>query len=191
MLHDCTSCSRRGTKSDDTRQVITSCSPGDCNEILEIINDGAQAYKGVIPEDLWHEPYMARSELQRQLDEHVVFWGYSGGLSLAGVMGIQCLDDITLIRHAYIRNEYQHKGIGSMLLTELRKKADKPFLIGTWAAASWAIRFYQKHGFRLVPTAQVPVLLNEYWSISRRQAETSVVLGDEKWFAENEPGMHA
>lgn len=152
--------------------------------MLEIINDGARAYKGVIPEDRWHEPYMSRSELQKQLDEEVVFWAYSSGNSLAGVMGIQHVKDITLIRHAYVRNEFQCRGIGSKLLTELREKDEQPFLIGTWAAASWAIQFYQKYGFKLVPSNEIPTLLTKYWSLPERQVETSVVLGDEKWFDE-------
>jgi N-acetylglutamate synthase-like GNAT family acetyltransferase len=163
--------------------MIRKCSQSDFDEILEIINDGAQAYKGVIPADRWHEPYMSRSELEKQLNQEAVFWAYISGDSLSGVMGIQHVKDVTLIRHAYVRSLFQRQGIGSKLLTALCQKSDRPFLIGTWAAATWAIEFYQKHGFKLVPANEIPTLLNEYWSIPRRQVETSVVLGDNKWFA--------
>ena len=163
--------------------MIRKCLQSDFDEILEIINDGAQAYKGVIPADRWHEPYMSRSELEKQLDEEVVFWAYISGNSLAGVMGIQHVKDVTLIRHAYVRSPFQRRGIGSKLLTVLCQKSEGPFLIGTWADATWAIRFYQKHGFRLVPANEIPTLLTRYWSIPERQVECSVVLGDHKWFA--------
>ena len=164
--------------------MIRKCLTSDFDEILDIINDGARAYKGVIPADRWHEPYMSRSELEKQLDEKVVFWAYMSGDSLRGVMGIQHVKDVTLIRHAYVQRQYQRHGIGSILLTALCHKSKQPFLIGTWAAATWAIRFYQKHGFILVPANEVPALLTKYWSLPRRQIETSVVLGDNKWFAQ-------
>lgn len=167
--------------------MIRKCVQIDFAEILEIINDGAQAYKGVIPEDRWHEPYMSRSEFQEQLDEEIVFWVYPGGNSLGGVMGIQNIKDITLIRHAYVRRTFQRQGIGSALLTELRRKSDRPFLIGTWAAASWAIQFYQKHGFKLASSDETPALLNKYWSIPEQQVQTSVVLGDARWFYGERP----
>ncbi len=163
--------------------MIRRCLQTDFDEILEIINDGARAYKGVIPADRWHEPYMSRSELEEQLNEEVVFWANVGGNSLNGVMGIQHVKDVTLIRHAYVRSLFQRGGIGSKLLTALCQKSEQPFLVGTWAAATWAIQFYQKHGFELVPANEIPTLLTEYWSIPKRQAESSVVLGDNKWFA--------
>ena len=163
--------------------MIRKCLQSDFDEILEIINDGAQAYKGVIPADRWHEPYMSRSELEKQLHQKVVFWACISGDSLGGVMGIQHVKDVTLIRHAYVRRLFQRRGIGSKLLTALCQKSDRPFLIGTWAAATWAIQFYQKHGFELVPADEIATLLTEYWSIPERQVETSVVLGDNKWFA--------
>jgi GNAT superfamily N-acetyltransferase len=163
--------------------MIRKCLQSDFGEILEIINDGAQAYKDVIPADRWHEPYMSRPELEKQLNEEVVFWAYLGGDSLSGVMGIQHVEDVTLIRHAYVRSSFQRRGIGSKLLTALCRKSDRPFLIGTWAAAAWAIQFYQKHGFELVAASEIPTLLARYWSIPKRQVETSVVLGDNKWFA--------
>ena len=164
--------------------MIRKCLQSDFDEILEIINDGAQAYKGAIPADRWHEPYMSRAELEKQLSEEVVFWGYVSGNALGGVMGIQHIKDVTLIRHAYVRSAFQRRGIGSKLLEALRQKSGQPFLIGTWAAANWAIQFYQKHGFKLAPAHEIPTLLNKYWSIPERQVETSVVLGDNKWFAD-------
>ena len=163
--------------------MIRKCLQTEFDEILEIINDGAQAYKGVIPADRWHEPYMSRSELEKQLNQEVVFWAYISGDSLSGVMGIQHVKDVTLIRHAYVRSPFQRQGIGSKLLTALCQKSEQPFLVGTWSAATWAIQFYQKHGFELVPANEIPTLLTEYWSIPKRQVESSVVLGDNKWFA--------
>ena len=163
--------------------MIRQCHQNDFNEILEIINDGAQAYKGVIPADRWHEPYMSAAELQKQISEGVLFWaGYSDG-RLNAVMGIQDIKDVTLIRHAYVRSDLRRHGLGSKLLTALHQKSERPFLVGTWSAASWAIDFYRKHGFELVAPNEIAPLLNRYWSIPRRQIETSVVLGDSKWFA--------
>src|SRR3954464_867909 len=130
--------------------MIERCTHSDINEIYQIINDAASAYKGIIPEDRWHEPYMPLEELMAQIDQGVEFWGYMESGMMLGVMGIQDRGDVTLIRHAYIRNIARNKGIGSKLLTHLRDLTNKPILIGTWADATWAIAFYQKHGFTLL-----------------------------------------
>ena len=158
--------------------MIRKCGEWDFDAIWEIINDGARAYKGVIPEDRWKEPYMSRSELRHEISEGVEFWGFEAGGRLAGVMGIQALQEVTLIRHAYVRSDQQKLGIGSQLLGHLRKLATGPVLIGTWADAGWAIRFYQKHGFRVVAPEEKLKLLKRYWTIPERQVETSVVLAD-------------
>ena len=124
---------------------------------------------------------MSRVELRRQIDEGVVFWGYEESGTLAGVMGIQQVQDLTLIRHAYVRTSLQTRGIGAQLLSHLRGLASAPVLIGTWADAVWAIRFYEKHGFQLVGPQEKDQLLRKYWAIPERQVETSVVLADPKW----------
>jgi len=161
--------------------VIRRCIDSDFDAIYSIINDAATAYKGVIPLDRWHEPYMSREELRREIDAGVVFWGYEEG-ELVGVMGIQDVQDVTLFRHAYVRTTMRNRGIGGKLLTFLHGQTSRSVLIGTWAATDWAIRFYEKHGFRLVTTAEKDRLLRKYWSIPDRQTETSVVLADRKWF---------
>ena len=125
---------------------------------------------------------MPKDELRKQLGEKVEFWGLTENGGFAGVMGIQDVGNVTLIRHAYVRTKNQRKGIGSQLLKDLLAKSSKPFLIGTWADAAWAIQFYEKHGFKLVQKTEIPRLLEKYWSIPARQVETSVVLGDSKWF---------
>jgi GNAT superfamily N-acetyltransferase len=158
--------------------MIRACKSADFPVVLEIINDAAQAYCGVIPADCWHEPYMQETELARQIGSGVEFWGYSQRDELAGVMGIQHVRDVTLIRHAYVRTAFRNRGVGSLLLTHLRTLTASPILIGTWAAADWAIRFYEKHGFALVTGEEKDLLLQKYWSISQRQAETSVVLAE-------------
>jgi N-acetylglutamate synthase-like GNAT family acetyltransferase len=127
-------------------------------------------------------PYMPEDELRHEIDKGVVFWGFEAAGELIGVMGIQDIQDVTLIRHAYVRPAQQHKGIGKQLLAELCRQTDRPMLIGTWADAAWAIRFYEKNGFKQVPPMEKDRLLEKYWSISARQAETSVVLADKKWF---------
>lgn len=159
--------------------MIRPCHPSDFEQIYAIINDAALAYKGVIPADCWHEPYMTRAELQHELAAGVEFWGYEQVGELVGVMGSQPVQDVTLIRHAYIRTASRNQGIGGQLLTHLRRLAERPILIGTWAAAVWAIRFYEKHGFRLVPAVEKDRLLRKYWAISDRQIETSVVLAEQ------------
>lgn len=162
--------------------MIRPCKSEEFEAIYAIINEAAAAYKGVIPEDRWHEPYMPRTELENEVDAGVRFWGYEEAGELVGVMGIQDVQDVTLIRHAYVQTDKQQRGIGSRLLNALRQQTDRPLLIGTWAAARWAIRFYEKHGFRQVTPAEKVRLLKRYWSIPERQVETSVVLADEVWF---------
>jgi N-acetylglutamate synthase-like GNAT family acetyltransferase len=153
----------------------------DFKDILTIINEAASVYKGVIPTDRWHEPYMSEDELQTQIEDGVNFWCYFDNGSIAGVMGIQDKPDVTLIRHAYVRTALRNKGIGSKLLNHLSTLTTKPILIGTWTNATWAINFYKKHGFRLVSLDEKERLLRQYWTIPTRQIETSVVLANSKW----------
>jgi GNAT superfamily N-acetyltransferase len=163
--------------------MIRKCKKSEFDEIYTIINDAAQVYKGVIPSDRWKEPYIPVEELQREIDAGVVFWGYVKDGKLLGVMGIQPVRDVTLIRHAYVYKSHQNQGIGGKLLSSIRQKTTgRPALVGTWADAVWAIRFYEKHKFRLVSSKERDRLLREYWSIPERQVETSVVLADEEWF---------
>jgi N-acetylglutamate synthase-like GNAT family acetyltransferase len=161
--------------------MIRICSDHDFEEVFEIINDAAKAYKGVIPTDCWHEPYMWREQLRWEIDDGVVFWVYQEEKDLIGVMGIQDKNEVTLIRHAYVRTSRRNQGIGARLLRFLESATDKPILIGTWAAAAWAVAFYQKNGYRLVSEEEKNHLLRKYWTISDRQVETSVVLADTKW----------
>jgi len=165
--------------------MIRQCDEHDMGQICAIINDGAVAYKGVIPEDRWTEPYMPMSELRHEIDAGVVFWGYEDSGTLQGVMGIQDVQDVTLIRHAYVRTSNQRHGIGAQLLSHLRKRANSPVLIGTWAEAIWAIRFYEAHGFETVSPLEKDRLLRQYWEISERQSETSVVLASPEWLQRN------
>jgi N-acetylglutamate synthase-like GNAT family acetyltransferase len=162
--------------------MIRQCDDSDFEAIYAIINEASEAYRGVIPADRWKEPYMSRSELAHEIEDGVVFWGYEEGGDLLGIMGIQPVLDVTLIRHAYVLTSKQNLGVGGKLLTHLRSLTSRPILIGTWAAATWAIRFYEKHGFRLVTPEEKARLLTKYWSIPERQVETSVVLAEEKWF---------
>ena len=148
----------------------------DFDAILAAINDGAQAYRGVIPADRWHEPYMPADELKGEIAAGIQFWVAEEGGALFGVMGIQDKGEVALIRHAYVPTRVQRKGVGTRLLKHLEGLADKPFLIGTWAASSWAIAFYERNGFELVTPDEKDRLLREYWSIPERQIETSVVL---------------
>ncbi len=160
--------------------MIRPCRPDEFESCLAIINDGAQAYRGVIPGDCWHEPYMSRDYFQNEIDKKVVFWGYEEKGILCGVMGIQDVQDVTLIRHAYVRTALRNQGIGGKLLTFLLQKAQRPTWVGTWASAVWAVRFYEKYGFKLVSTEEKNRLLKKYWTISERQIETSVVLAGSK-----------
>ena len=150
---------------------------------LSIINQAAMAYKGVIPADCWQEPYMPEAELRAEIAAGVNFWGCETEEGLVGVMGRQDLKDVTLIRHAYVDPASQRQGVGGRLLAYLLQEIPGPILVGTWAAAWWAIRFYEKHNFQLVTQTEKYRLLSTYWSISPRQMETSVVLGNPEWFA--------
>jgi N-acetylglutamate synthase-like GNAT family acetyltransferase len=161
--------------------MIRYCDDRDFEVIWAIINDGAQAYKGIIPVDRWTEPYMPREKLRHEMDDGVVFWGYEEAGTLAGVMGLQQVQDVTLIRHAYVRGSSQKRGIGGYLLVHLRGMASRPVLIGTWANAVWAIHFYEKNGFQMVGAREKDRLLKKYWTIPERQIETSVVLADAAW----------
>jgi N-acetylglutamate synthase-like GNAT family acetyltransferase len=161
--------------------VIRPCTDQDTEELLEVINDAARAYKGVIPDDCFKDPYMPAEELRHEIEHGVRFWGFAQDSRLLGVMGLQDVEDGTLIRHAYVRTSYRRRGIGGRLLNDLRSKATRPLLVGTWAAAKWAIKFYRQQGFEMVPPDQVPALLRHYWSIPERQIETSVVLAEKAW----------
>jgi N-acetylglutamate synthase-like GNAT family acetyltransferase len=165
--------------------MIRQCMDSDFEAIYGIINDAAQAYKGVIPEDRWHEPYMSRIQLRREMEDGVRFWGVEEERVLVGVMGIQDKGDVCLIRHAYIKTSRRKEGMGTRLLRHLESMTEKPILIGTWADATWAIRFYQKNGYRLLSEAEKNDLLRKYWNIPGRQVQTSVVLADRKWSAEH------
>jgi GNAT superfamily N-acetyltransferase len=156
--------------------MIRRCLDSDTLNMCVIINDAALAYKGVIPSDRWHEPYMPLEELREEMSRGVEFWGYAEGRQLIGVMGMQRVKDVTLIRHAYVKTGMRKRGIGGQLLAQLLGQADGKILVGTWKAAGWAVRFYQKHGFQLVRDEEKDRLLATYWQIPARQIETSVVL---------------
>lgn len=160
---------------------IRLCTDADTAALVEVINDGASAYRGVIPADRYHEPYMPRDELLAEIASGVVFWGLERDGEIAGVMGIQDVQDVTLIRHAYVRTAERRGGVGSALLSHLLAQSARPILIGTWKAAAWAIDFYRKHGFEPVPESDIAPLLRRYWSIPDRQIETSVVLAQKSW----------
>ena len=161
--------------------MIRPLSPDEADTIWHIINEAAQAYKGVIPPDCWHEPYMSREELAREISAGVIFFGYETARRVVGVMGRQDLGEVVLIRHAYVLSSHQRQGVGAALLGHLTKDVAKPLLVGTWRAAWWAVRFYERHGFKLLPEDEKDRLLSTYWSITQRQRQTSVVLADEKW----------
>ena len=148
--------------------------------MLAIVNDAAQAYRGVIPADRWHEPYMPKDELLSEIRAGVVFW-VAEERQLLGVMGIQDKGEVALVRHAYVAPGTQRKGVGTKLLHNVQGLLAKPVLIGTWAAASWAIDFYRRNGFTVVSHGEKERLLRTYWSIPERQVETSVVLADRRW----------
>ena len=157
---------------------IRPCRDEDRAAILAIVNAAAQVYRGVIPADRWHEPYMPADELDREIGTGVTFWGHEEDGVLTGVMGFQAVREVDLIRHAYVLPERQGRGVGAALLSHLRGLSPRPMLVGTWSAAEWAIRFYQRHGFELVSPARKAVLLKTYWTIPDRQIETSVVLAN-------------
>jgi GNAT superfamily N-acetyltransferase len=146
--------------------------------MLAIINGAAVAYRGVIPPDRWHDPYMPEAELREEIAAGVEFWGLDTDDGLLGIMGVQPVRDVDLIRHAYVRPDKQRYGVGAQLIEYLRRRSARRMLVGTWAAASWAISFYQRHGFELVPPARAAALLRSYWTIPERQIETSVVLSN-------------
>ena len=160
---------------------IRPCGASEVPQILSIINDAAQAYQDTIPADRWHDPYMSLDELKGQIGQGVAFWGCESQGSLAGVMGIQDRGEVTLIRHAYVKTELRRSGIGAKLLKHLETLTAKPVLIGTWRAATWAIRFYEKNGYRILARPEIERLLRKYWSIPERQIETSVVLANGRW----------
>lgn len=163
--------------------VIRSASPADVPSICTVINDAAHVYRGVIPADQWHEPYMPLADLLGEIERGVLFCLGEANGALLGVMGIQDKGEVALIRHAYVASTLQRKGVGTRLLRHIEGLHDKPILIGTWADAAWAIEFYERNGYRVVPASLKAGLLRSYWSIPERQVETSVVLADERWFS--------
>ena len=168
-------------KVDSRAIAIRKARDDDRDAMLAIVNDAARKYRGVIPADRWHEPYMPREEREREIARGVEFWVAEEGAALLGVMGIQDRGEVALVRHAYVTTHLQGKGVGSKLLEHIRALTPKPILIGTWADASWAIGFYRRNGFKLVTQAQKDKLLRKYWTIPPRQIETSVVLADPRW----------
>ncbi|MHB8613685.1 MAG: GNAT family N-acetyltransferase [Candidatus Dormibacteraceae bacterium] len=150
----------------------------DHKSILAIINAAAEAYRDVIPADRWHEPYMPAAELDHEIEAGVAFWVYEADGALVGAMGMQPVRDADLIRHAYVIPGNQRTGVGGALISHLRARSPRRMLVGTWAAADWAIRFYERHGFRLVSPESKTELLKAYWTIPDRQVETSVVLAN-------------
>jgi N-acetylglutamate synthase-like GNAT family acetyltransferase len=161
--------------------IIRRSVDADFPAMLAIVNDAAHAYRGVIPTDRWREPYMPLDELEHEIADGVVFWVAEEDGRLAGVMGIQDKGDVALVRHAYVAPGTQRSGVGTRLLRHVEALVDKPILIGTWAAASWAIQFYERNGFTVVSSDEKDRLLRTYWSIPTRQIETSVVLANERW----------
>jgi GNAT superfamily N-acetyltransferase len=155
---------------------IRPCRDDERAAIVALVNAAAQAYRGVIPADRWHEPYMPADDLDREIAAGVEFWGYDDRGELAGVMGIQAVRDVDLIRHAYVAPGRQRSGVGGALLAHLSDRSTQPMLVGTWAAAEWAIRFYRRHGFELVSPERKTELLKAYWTLPDRQIDTSVVL---------------
>jgi N-acetylglutamate synthase-like GNAT family acetyltransferase len=158
--------------------MIRKCADSDLPEIYVIINEAAQAYKGIIPDDRWHEPYMPMDELEAEIRDGVEFWGLEENGKLMGVMGIQDKGAVALIRHAYVRASHQKRGVGTRLIRHLEGLANKPVLIGTWAAATWAIQFYERNGYLVLSRQDTDRLLRQYWSIPERQIVTSVVLSN-------------
>lgn len=162
---------------------IRLCAPADFDAVNAIINAAALVYRGAIASDRWKEPYMPADELQHEIAEGVAFWGAFQNGELVAVMGLQPVQDVALIRHAYTRPGVQGAGFGSALMSHLRAQTDRPMLVGTWKAATWAIAFYERRGFRLVSDTEKRDLLKRYWTVPDRQIDESVVLGDDRWFA--------
>ena len=167
--------------------MIREANAAELDELCAVINDGAAAYKGVIPDDRWHEPYMSRAELAAEMAAGVEFSCWEDSGAIVGVMGVQDKGPVMLIRHAYVRTSARRRGIGAALLRALRSKTDKPVLIGTWRAAQWAVDFYVKHGFSVLPDDAAQVLLARSWRVPARQMATSVVLAEERFLAS---GLH-
>jgi GNAT superfamily N-acetyltransferase len=157
---------------------IRRCRDDERDDILAVINAAAEAYRGVIPADRWHQPYMEPQELDSEIAAGVRFWGYEADGELVGAMGVQEVRDVDLIRHAYVVPDMQGRGVGAALLQHLLGNSTRRVLVGTWAAADWAIHFYRRHGFELVAPQQKDALLRTYWAIPDRQVETSVVLAN-------------
>jgi N-acetylglutamate synthase-like GNAT family acetyltransferase len=153
----------------------------DLAAMTAIVNDAAQAYRGVIPADRWQDPYMPENELSDEISSGIEFWVAEEDGRLLGVMGLQDKGEVVLVRHAYISTRAQRKGVGTMLLRHVESLTEKPVLIGTWAAASWAIEFYRRNGYRVLAHGEKTRLLRKYWTIPQRQIETSVVLADRRW----------
>jgi N-acetylglutamate synthase-like GNAT family acetyltransferase len=160
---------------------IRAAQPSDFDDILNVINDAAETYRGVIPSDCWNDPYMSAKDLKSEIEKNVVFWVIEDQRCLRSVMGIQDKDDVALVRHAYTATESQRRGFGTRLLHHMESLTAKPMLIGTWAAANWAISFYRNNKYRVVSDLEKDWLLREYWTIPDRQLETSVVLADRRW----------
>jgi len=165
--------------------MIRPCTPNDNQTILAIINEAASVYRGVIPPECLHQPYMSMTDLNREMLDGVVFYGYEHVRRLVGVMGIQEKGPVTLIRHAYVRSDIQNHGIGTLLLCHLETSTTRPVLVGTWEDASWAIGFYRKNGFKIVSKELSTILLQTYWTIPQRQIETSVVLVQKEWMRQD------
>jgi N-acetylglutamate synthase-like GNAT family acetyltransferase len=158
--------------------IIRLSKAADFEAMLATVNQAAGAYRGVIPEDRWHDPYMSDNELRKEMDHGVVFWVAEDARHVVGIMGIQDKGDVALVRHAYVAPRTQRSGVGTRLLRHVQSLTDKPILIGTWAAATWAIDFYQRNGFTVVSGTEKDHLLRTYWSIPARQVATSVVLAN-------------
>lgn len=161
--------------------MIRRCDAGDFDTILVVINDSAQCYRGVIDADCWNEPYMSEDYLRHEIKSGVEFWSFERDGEIIGVMGVQDVLDITLIRHVYVKSANRNSGAGSALLGRIREMTDKPILIGAYRAAVWALDFYKKHGFKLIDGEEKNRLLRKYWSLPDRQIETSVIMAEEKW----------
>jgi N-acetylglutamate synthase-like GNAT family acetyltransferase len=172
-----------GTVMQKEKDNIRRTAANDIPAMYEIINDASSAYKGHIPDDCWHEPYMSMDELKKQIAEGIEFYCYVADSEILGVMGIQKRGEVCLIRHAYVKTKNRKGGIGTKLLRFLYTLTDAPVLIGTWKAAVWAIDFYRKNGFTLVNESEKDVLLARFWSVPPRQVESSVVLVDQRWLS--------
>ena len=167
--------------------MIRKCTDDDLPALYAIINDAAQAYKGVIPADRWHAPYMPMDKLRQEIRAGVQFLGYESDGEIIGVMGVQDKGDVALIRHAYVKTTRRNRGVGTELLRHLERMTTKPILIGTWSDATWAIRFYEKNGYRRLSRKDTEHLLRRYWSIPDRQVTTSVVLANAAWDPTQKP----